>query len=191
MAQKSRKLRNLVAIDSLTGLFNHVNGKYCLQQEIMRADRDGASFAFAMLDLDNFKQVNDAYGHVAGDSVLKTLASLLRQRLRRSDILTRYGGEEFSIIMLGVKDLDSAVQSMDMIREYFADFQHHHEGHTFKVSFSCGIAMYPEYDKIDDLTSAADRALYAAKHKGRNIIMTTRKSGEDPSVPPRPCKPCS
>lgn len=173
-ARRARLMRNLVAMDSLTGLLNHVNGKHSLEQEILRASREGTPFAFAMLDLDHFKEVNDTYGHVAGDSVLKTLATLLRQRLRRSDIVTRYGGEEFSVVMLGAKDLDTAAQVMDTLREYFSNFEHRHNAVVFKVSFSCGIAMYPEFNTITELTSAADQALYMAKKSGRNRVMTTR-----------------
>ncbi|MDN5872656.1 MAG: diguanylate cyclase, partial [Nitrococcus sp.] len=95
-AERGRKLRSLILTDNLTGLLNHSRIKEQLGKEIARAERRGTPLAFAMVDLDHFKAVNDTYGHQAGDRVIKTMARLFKQRLRRSDYIGRYGGEEFA-----------------------------------------------------------------------------------------------
>jgi diguanylate cyclase (GGDEF)-like protein len=170
-AARYRKFRAKMMRDGLTGLLNHTNLKLMLESEVRRAARTGGRFAFAMLDLDHFKRVNDTYGHPVGDMVLKAVSKVLTQRLRASDVLGRYGGEEFAAILVDAKDGRAAVAAMDQVREHFARVEHHGEGATFTVTLSCGVAMFPDFDTAASLAEAADKALYEAKQGGRNRVV--------------------
>lgn len=169
-AQRFRSLRSLMLRDSLTGLLNHTATKEHIAVEIARMRREGKPLALGVIDLDHFKKVNDTYGHAAGDRVLKTLSSLLRQRLRTSDVIGRTGGEEFAVALAGV-DGDAAVNIMDDIRIAFSKISHQHEKGEFTATLSCGIAIFPHYSDLSALADAADRALYQAKGAGRNKVV--------------------
>ncbi len=169
-AQRNRNLRYFMERDSLTGLLNHSNLKEQLQREIMRCSRTSLPLSFAMIDADHFKKVNDTYGHLTGDRVLKSLARILQDRLRRTDILGRYGGEEFGVILLNT-DAKKAVAIMDEIRANFSRVIHHAEHQEFSVTFSCGIASFPAVRNAAKLNEASDAALYAAKESGRNRVL--------------------
>jgi len=169
--ERYRQMRNLMVRDSLTGLFNHSTLKERLSQELSRAIRYNISLAFAMLDIDHFKHVNDTYGHSVGDNVLKNLARLLVNRLRTSDIVGRYGGEEFAIIFPNTSGSD-AVQVLDEIRRSFGGIVHQaNNGQVFHVTFSAGVAAYPGSVTPANIGDAADRALYQAKVGGRNRVV--------------------
>jgi diguanylate cyclase (GGDEF)-like protein len=167
---RARTLRDFMVRDSLTGLFNHTTTKEHLEIELARARRNQSSLAFAIIDLDRFKLVNDSYGHVTGDRVLKSLARLLRERLRRTDIIGRYGGEEFAIVLSGT-DGPTAAMVLDQIRDGLTRIRQQAEGEAFTVTFSCGIASFADYPDAPKLTEAADKALYAAKRGGRNRVV--------------------
>ncbi|HEX9372856.1 MAG TPA: diguanylate cyclase, partial [Roseiflexaceae bacterium] len=168
--QRTRALRSFMVRDSLTGLFNHTATKERLEVELARAARHQAPLAFAIIDIDNFKQVNDTFGHPIGDRVLKSLARLLQQRLRRTDVIGRYGGEEFAVVLAGT-DGPSAVRVMDEIRSGLAQIRQQAGAKEFSVTFSCGIASFPTHQDPPSLTDAADRALYQAKRGGRNQVL--------------------
>lgn len=169
--KRLKELRSYMVRDSLTGLFNHTSVRGRLAQEITRCERQNGTLAVAMLDLDHFKEINDTFGHPTGDTVLKSLARLLQQRLRHSDIIGRYGGEEFISILLDVTQED-AYQVMEEIRQHFAKIQHYSSSQgVFTVTFSCGIAIFPEYNTVQSLIDAADQALYRAKADGRNLVV--------------------
>jgi diguanylate cyclase (GGDEF)-like protein len=163
-------LRQYMVRDSLTSLINHTTFRGMLAQEVSRCRRQENRLALAMLDLDHFKKTNDTYGHAVGDTILKSLSRLLKQRLRKSDIIGRYGGEEFVALLLDV-DASQAYDVMEEIRLHFSEVEHHPtpKGGVY-VTFSCGIATFPEFNTAKQLSDAADRALYAAKHAGRNRI---------------------
>ena len=167
---RTRNIRYFMERDSLTGLLNHSNLKEQLIREKLRAERTGNGLCFAMIDIDLFKGVNDTYGHLNGDKVLKSLSRILVERLRRSDIIGRYGGEEFGVILLNT-DVENAECVLNEIRENFSRVRHQAVDEEFFVTFSCGIASYPEFADADRLTREADRALYAAKEKGRNLVI--------------------
>lgn len=173
--ERLKTLRSYMVRDSLTGLLNHTSFRSTLIQEVNRCGRQNARLAVAMLDIDLFKRVNDTYGHASGDNVLKSLSRLLKQRLRKSDIIGRYGGEEFVALLLDV-DANQAYRIMDEIRLHFSEVEHFAtKSGSLQVTFSCGIATYPEITDPKLLSDAADQALYAAKAAGRNRIVIAHR----------------
>lgn len=164
---RARVVRSFMDRDSLTGLLNHSRTIERVEQELSLARRRGSAFSLVVIDLDHFKQVNDAHGHGVGDRVLKSLSALLRQRLRRSDIIGRCGGEEFALLLPDTPGKD-ALGVIDGLRERFAELGHAtHNGEVF-VTFSAGVASSEEFTSANMLWEAADAALYAAKAQGRN-----------------------
>jgi diguanylate cyclase (GGDEF)-like protein len=172
-AERTRSLRYLMERDSLTGLLNHSNVKEQLSRELMRSNRAGSQVCFAMIDVDHFKKVNDTYGHLTGDRVLKGLARLLQERVRSTDIIGRYGGEEFAVILINTS-LSNAKKIMDEIRENFSQIKQQSDKEEFFVTFSCGIAGFPDFADPARLNDAADKALYQAKETGRNRVLIAR-----------------
>ncbi|HEX8465674.1 MAG TPA: diguanylate cyclase [Abditibacterium sp.] len=168
-ATRSRSLRHLMVRDSLTGLLGHTKIKEQLDIELDRARRLGHCVSLAMIDLDHFKRVNDAYGHATGDRVLRSLARLLAQRLRQTDVIGRYGGEEFAVIMNGTSPKD-AQRKLERVRAGFEELSHCWNGQSFQLSFSAGIAASPPFSDATGLCEAAERALSEAKGAGRNQI---------------------
>ncbi|MCD4752692.1 MAG: diguanylate cyclase [Anaerolineaceae bacterium] len=165
-----RELRVLMIRDGLTHMYNHTTINAYLEQEVSRSERTENQFCVAMLDLDHFKIVNDTYGHIAGDQVLKNLSNLIHQNLRQSDMVGRYGGEEFLILMPGAT-LQQAANRMNDIRERFERITHTISGHEFTVTFSCGITYYPKRKTAISLRETADEMLYKAKSLGRNKVI--------------------
>ena len=170
-AERNRQLRYFMERDSLTGLLNHTNIKEALYNEILRAERAEVNLCFGMIDIDHFKKVNDTHGHMTGDRVLKSLSRLLQDRLRRTDIIGRYGGEEFAVILLNT-DLRNAEKIMDSIRQSFSQIRQISQEGDFYVTFSCGLSCFPAVKSATELNSVADQALYTAKETGRNKIVT-------------------
>jgi diguanylate cyclase (GGDEF)-like protein len=169
-ATRARFLRSLMIHDGLTGLLNHTAIKEELAREVIRSSRLNSPLSLAMVDIDFFKKVNDTYGHAAGDRVLKSLARLLKQRLRETDIVGRYGGEEFAVIMNDT-DAASAAKVIDEIRMVFSRLLHLSRDQEFSVNFSCGIADLAHFSDAVSLSEAADKALYQAKQRGRNKVV--------------------
>lgn len=169
-AERMRTLRSLMARDSLTGLFNHTMTTQMLENAIARARREGGRLSFAMIDIDGFKAVNDTYGHPAGDQVLLALARVLQQRLRSTDTVGRYGGEEFAVILQD-EDLAQSTHLIDTLRQDFARVSFHCADREFHCSFSAGVATFPRHQSFEHLREAADRALYEAKRRGRNCVV--------------------
>ncbi len=169
-AERNRNIRYFMERDSLTGLLNHTNLKEQLAREVLRASRSGTSLAYAMIDADHFKRVNDTWGHLTGDRVLKNLSRLLQDRLRRTDIIGRYGGEEFGIILINTT-LEDAACIMNEIRENFSRVMHQADDKEFGVTFSCGISGYPRCLDAAEINVCADKALYEAKETGRNRVV--------------------
>jgi diguanylate cyclase (GGDEF)-like protein len=168
-ARRGRRLSSLISYDSVTSLLNHGNLKLQLDAELARAVREGSSVAFALIDLDRFKQVNDTHGHAAGDRLLRTLALFLKQRLRRSDIVGRYGGDEIGIIFPHT-DAPSARAVLDALRESFARLRQSYGAAELSATFTGGVAAFPTHTTPEALLEAADQALYVAKRAGRNQV---------------------
>ncbi|MCP5268223.1 MAG: diguanylate cyclase [Zoogloeaceae bacterium] len=165
-----RKMRALMVRDGLTGLYNHSTLMEQLGRECSRAKRQEQTVSFAMLDLDHFKSVNDTHGHAAGDRVLKSFSRLLTQRLRKTDVIGRYGGEEFAVIFPDT-DPATAEDIVNGIRETFGLLTHFAPGVAFRVTFSGGIAALPPCTSPTELSARADQLLYEAKAGGRNRIV--------------------
>jgi diguanylate cyclase (GGDEF)-like protein len=166
--ERSKTLHSLMVRDSLTNLLNHTAFRSSLSQEVLRCQRQNATLALAMLDIDNFKSINDTYGHAAGDSALKALARLLQQRLRKSDIIGRYGGDEFVALLLDCES-DQALFIIDEIRVHYSDIEFYpNQSQPLSLTFSCGISTFPRYQSVESLSDSADQALYLAKAGQRN-----------------------
>ena len=174
-AERYRALRSLIMRDSLTGLYNHAAIKEYLSREMALIERHAAPLSLAMIDLDFFKKVNDTYGHPAGDQVICGLSRLLQQRLRRGDLIGRYGGEEF-VVLMPATTAESAVAVLTAIGAAFAQIAHVSDGVSFHSTFSAGVAEARGHVDADSLLQSADAALYQAKHAGRNRVIAVEAS---------------
>jgi diguanylate cyclase (GGDEF)-like protein len=165
-------LHHQVVHDVLTGLFNRRYLEETLEREIYRGRRKGASLGLIMLDLDNFKHFNDAYGHEAGDNLLRTLGKFLAERVRREDVACRYGGEEF-VLILAEASQEIVCQRAEEIRREFPKVPVLYRGQVLEsVTVSVGVAMFPEHGATGrDVLRAADDAMYRAKAQGRNRVV--------------------
>ncbi|MCB1724281.1 MAG: sensor domain-containing diguanylate cyclase [Gammaproteobacteria bacterium] len=182
-AVNRERLRLLGLTDTLTGLYNRRHLEHRIEQEVTRARRYAQSLACLFVDADHFKRINDLYGHAAGDQVLVALAQRLRARLRTSDLATRYGGEEFAVL-LPHTGLDSAESLAEEIRSGIAaEPVILPGGPSVPVSVSIGVAALgddvrqPPDAAGRALLDAADRAVYIAKQAGRNRVACERRTG--------------
>lgn len=164
-----KELENAAYIDALTGLYNRKHFTELASVDIERALRLNQSIYTVMLDLDFFKKVNDTYGHAAGDMVLKATAAIIRQAIRSYDLLGRYGGEEF-VLLITTLDATEAYKLMERIRENMEASIINYEGKEIKVTCSIGLAQFHENDSLESAVRKSDEALYAAKHSGRNQV---------------------
>ena len=168
--KKEVRLQYLARHDPLTGLLNRYSLEQFVSQEMARARRGGASFALVSFDMDLFKTVNDTYGHVAGDSLLKEVADRASTVIRDADIAFRMGGEEF-LVMLPEADGETACQVADRLRAALTSCPITFQGKEIPVSASFGIAVLdPVNDDWESLLRRADRALYRAKERGRDRV---------------------
>jgi diguanylate cyclase (GGDEF)-like protein len=166
-----RQMLDSALRDSLTGAFNKRYFVERLENELRFAQRHRSPLSLLLLDLDHFKHVNDTYGHLAGDTVLKNFAAVVQETIRVEDVFTRYGGEEFAVIGRGV-DPNNARVLAERIRSRWELTRHDVEGHVLQLSVSIGIAGLPDLtiSDADTLIRSADNALYAAKSGGRNRV---------------------
>jgi diguanylate cyclase (GGDEF)-like protein len=167
--EAERALQRQATLDGLTGTLNHRALLERAAEQLQLALRHGQPFTVLMLDLDHFKQINDQHGHQAGDRVLQLFAELLLGSVRQGDLVGRYGGEEFCVL-LPLSDLDSARAVDRRLRERLVDELNPLVG--FEVNFSAGAAMLEaQRETLEQLVSRADQALYAAKHAGRGQLV--------------------
>jgi diguanylate cyclase (GGDEF)-like protein/PAS domain S-box-containing protein len=157
--------------DPLTGLYNRRFMEEALKQEFARAKRGNQPFSVVMMDMDNLKTLNDRYGHAVGDIALKALAKLLKEQTRAEDIVCRFGGDEFLIILHNT-DEEIASARLREWGERANEIDVIHEGIHLSVSFSAGIGTYPNHESIEDIIHAADKAMYEIKAKKKQAIQT-------------------
>ncbi len=174
-AQFQKKMLEAALHDGLTGAYNKKFFLERLESEMAYAQRHKSPLALVMFDLDHFKGLNDNYGHLAGDYVLKTLAGGIQESVRREDVFARYGGEEFVVLSRGI-DLAAGEQFAERLRHWVEIYPFKYEGQQLPVTTSLGVASYPEttVDNGIDLIRMADRALYEAKGGGRNRVVVAR-----------------
>ncbi len=163
------KIKMLSIRDGLTGIFNHAYIVGELEQEIERVKRYNAAFSVVLIDIDNFKRVNDSYGHLAGDAVLRQIAQVMLSNLRTIDIVGRYGGEEF-LIILPETDLERAVAVSERLRLAVASEGFLYNNGIIPSTISLGIATYRDGKGAQDLIKIADDNLYKAKTGGKNRV---------------------
>ncbi len=167
------ELRDLSIHDPLTGLYNRRYMESAMEREIVAAVRHVCPVSVVMADLDHFKRVNDEYGHLAGDEVLRLFGELIRQNARASDICCRYGGEEFLLVMPATGS-DSAAGIAERLRSAIEATAIPSAHQPFHITASFGVATFPsDGDNVDSLLSSADHALYAAKTRGRNRVVAS------------------
>lgn len=165
----NKRIEELAELDELTGSFNRRCIMRVLDDEVARAHRSKAPCSIALIDLDWFKRINDAYGHPTGDEVLRTFAITMFANLRAIDKFGRYGGEEFLLVLPDTPD-DSAAHILDRLRAIIADLDWSAFSPGMRVTISAGIATLMPNETPDAVLARADSALYAAKARGRNRI---------------------
>ncbi len=164
---------NLTSIDSLTGVYNRQFFDRQMPVEIERAMRSGASLSMLVLDIDDFKRVNDELGHKKGDEALVAVAEIVRRNLRKVDLAFRYGGEEIVILLPGTPEFE-AVHTAERLRRVIHQYRgfRDHRGGTREITVSVGVAVYPDTAKTaDELFVQADEAMYRAKQRGKNQVV--------------------
>lgn len=167
--QHIEEQRQKSLLDPLTGLPNRAAWSERLDLEIARRQRYGGQLLMAVLDIDHFKRINDGYGHLAGDRVLKIIAGELHKRLRKTDFIARFGGEEFVLLIPGTP-LDGGVQLLETLRAAVEACPFHFKGEPVTITLSAGIAEFRNDEATEDTFERADQALYRAKGAGRNRV---------------------
>jgi diguanylate cyclase len=163
-------MSELVREDQLTGSLNRRGLDDVFEREMARADRRGTPLCIAILDLDDFKRLNDTYGHIAGDSALKHLVKIVKDTLRSMDVIARFGGEEF-LILLPETSIEAASLTMtrlqrDLTRHFFM-----HDNEKVLITFSAGVALRRPHEDQNELVKRADKAMYQAKQTGKNRVV--------------------
>jgi len=171
MKQAQIQLAEMSTRDELTGLYNRRYFIESLERELARAKRYKRNLGFCMIDLDKFKYINDTYGHLAGDMTLSKIGRMFDEHFRHGDLICRYGGEEFAVILPDTS-LKSAVAVCERLRIKVLNHRFKYNSSDFSISISIGIALYNNllHRSSDELVSAADQALYRAKKEGRNCV---------------------
>jgi diguanylate cyclase (GGDEF)-like protein len=165
-----QKISTMATIDELTGCHNRRFLMEFLAREKARADRTLVSFSVAIIDLDYFKRINDSYGHIAGDAVLKQVVEIIRQHVRTTDCFARFGGEEFAAVYTAT-ELEEAQQSAERLRQELSVTPIACESFSIYTSVSIGVAEYRYGESVADLLRLADQALYIAKSSGRDRVI--------------------
>jgi diguanylate cyclase (GGDEF)-like protein len=176
-AQRHRTVEQQALVDGLTGLANRRLGTAALEKELARAQRFGEPLSLVLTDIDDFKRINDRWGHPTGDEVLKVFADVLRASVREIDLAGRWGGEEFALLLPGT-DLEGAREVAERVRRKLARTKFlAPDGERIRVTASFGVAAFPEAPSQDQLVAASDGALYDAKRTGKNRVAVAARLG--------------
>jgi diguanylate cyclase len=170
LEQELEQVSELVREDQLTGALNRRGLDETLDRELKRSDRSKTAVSIAMLDIDNFKQLNDSIGHQAGDRALIHLTRVIKETLRPADSVGRYGGEEF-LIVLPESDIKAAMEAMERLQRDLTKKFFLHNNERILVTFSAGVALRGENEDAEDVIGRADKAMYAAKKAGKNRVV--------------------
>lgn len=169
-ASYHEEIYRLMTVDGLTEVHNKRYFHEMLEREVSRSSRYENDFTLIFFDIDHFKTINDTFGHLAGDAVLRQLGSIVRHRVRRDDVVARVGGEEFAIVLPEVR-VEGGVEVANKLRELVAETDFLFEGTKIEVTISLGVAHWqPGLERPEDLVRAADDRLYEAKRTGRNKV---------------------
>jgi diguanylate cyclase (GGDEF)-like protein len=163
------KMQRQATTDGLTGLVNHKTFYEVLEKELWRSRRYGGQISLIMIDVDNLKEVNDAFGHRAGDKVIKEVSKRIKKCIRQIDVAARYGGDEFAVILLNTSIIDANVVAKRMI-DIVANTPATWNKEKITLSISIGLGQYDAQASPEDITSRSDQALYAAKQAGKNTV---------------------
>ena len=174
VAFDNARLYYIAITDELTKTFTKRHFRQCIDEAYLDYQKYGNKIALLMMDLDKFKSVNDTHGHVAGDAVLMQLGEIIHKSVRENDLVFRYGGEEFTVILPGT-DVRGAAQVAERIRAATEEAVFETGDVNLKLTISVGVATCPDAPSIHDLIVAADEALYKAKHQGRNQVVVSDK----------------
>ncbi|MDR7051542.1 diguanylate cyclase [Duganella sp. 3397] len=167
---KLQHLSELVREDQLTGSLNRRGLDDVFDRETARADRRGTPLCIAVLDLDDFKKLNDTYGHIAGDAALKHLVKIVKETLRSMDVIARFGGEEF-LILMPETTIDAAASTMTRLQRELTKHFFLHDNEKVLITFSAGVALRRPNEEQTDLVKRADKAMYSAKQTGKNRVV--------------------
>jgi len=177
------RLTRQAQTDALTGLANRRTLDERLAEELDRARERKAHVAYVLADIDDFKLVNDRYGHKAGDEVLRQVARVFAESVRELDLAARYGGEEFALVLPGTQ-VPGARRIVERIRSAIAELEvRTSDGTPLTITASFGIAVFPTFGSADALLDAADSALYTAKRNGKNRVVAETKRGRPVAAP--------
>ncbi len=171
---RAQRLAEEARRDPLTGVYNRSQLESVLEKEFETSSRHGWPLSIAFVDLDDFKKINDGWGHLVGDQVLRSFASTLQKHLRSSDIVARYGGEEFLIVLPGTDERSALGVMRRILTEVGQEPMTRVDGRALHVTFSAGLATHgalEQFAHVDQLLQAADEALYGAKREGRNRVV--------------------
>ncbi|PCD00399.1 GGDEF domain-containing protein [Halopseudomonas pelagia] len=163
--------RQRAMIDSLTGMANRAGLQKRMEEEFERWQRYGGELLMAVLDVDHFKSINDRFGHLAGDKVLRLIAQQLSRRLRKTDFIGRFGGEEFVLLMPGTT-VEQAASALEALRQGIEESPFHFKTERVTITISVGYTAFKRDDTLDEVFGRADRAMYQAKEQGRNRIVS-------------------
>lgn len=164
-----KKMETLARTDSLTGLSNRRDFYDKFQNEINRFERNGKPFSIVLADIDNFKCINDQYGHDCGDFILEKMSQIMKSMIRKHDILARWGGEEF-IMLLPESALAGGIRAAEEIRMHIENESFDYDEKNLKITITFGISEYDGMLSMDDCIKKADEALYDGKTRGKNCV---------------------
>jgi diguanylate cyclase (GGDEF)-like protein len=161
--------RQLSLTDALTGLYNRRHFENTVEREFMRTQRYGGDLTISIIDIDFFKKINDTYGHLCGDYVLKEVAYIIIDNFRKTDFVFRYGGEEF-VVLLTETNLEQSKIPMERLRKTVENYKFSYNNQNIKLTISAGVACNKK-QSVQEFIDSADKSLYQAKESGRNKVV--------------------